>query len=192
VLLSDATALAKRGLMNGSRLGTFRTGPGYKLLAEDLVGLSSLLRNNWDRISTKTAITLAELDQAEELSRKLVAAVGAREQAPAVLAEVSVQRQRMFTLFVEAYDQVRRAVSLLRWDEGDLETIAPSLYSGRGNFRKKAEPQPATLPGTPTPSSPTAPTLPGTSASLPPPVATTSASASPVATGLPSSSPFVG
>ena len=59
------------------------------------MGLSSLLRNNWDRIGSKTAITMAELDQAEELSRKLVAAVGAREQAPAVLAEVSVQRQRM-------------------------------------------------------------------------------------------------
>jgi hypothetical protein len=191
VLHMDATALANRGLMNGSPLSTFRTGPGYKLLAEDLVGLSSLLRNNWDRIGTKTAITLAELDQAEEISRKLVAAVGAREQAPAVLAEVAMQRQRMFTLFVEAYDQVRRAISLLRWNEGDLETIAPSLYSGRGNFRKKTDPQPTTPPVTTAPGTPSTPTLPGTPAPLPPPVGTAPANASPIAAGLPGSSSFV-
>jgi len=191
VLHSDATALAKRGLMNGSRLGTFKTGPGYKILAEDLVGLSSLLRHSWDSISSKTAITVAELDQAEEISRKLVAAVGAREQAPAILAEVAVQRQRVFTLFVQAYDQVRRAISMLRWNEGDLETIAPSLYSGRGNFRKKTDPQPATPPATTTPP---APGLPGTAVPLPSPVSVTvnaPTTTTPIAAGLPGSSSFV-
>ncbi|WP_438004954.1 hypothetical protein [Sorangium sp. So ce321] len=33
---------------------------------------------------------------------------------------------------MHAYDQTRRAVSYLRWNEGDAETIAPSLYKGRG------------------------------------------------------------
>ena len=56
---------------------------------------------------------MAELDQAEDLSDRLLSAVGAREQAPAVLAEVSVQRQRVFTLFVQPYDQVRRAISFV-------------------------------------------------------------------------------
>ncbi|MET0791648.1 MAG: hypothetical protein ABW061_09030, partial [Polyangiaceae bacterium] len=151
VLHSDATALAKRGLMNGSKLSSFKVSPGYKILAEDLVGLSSLLRHNWDKIGSKTAITMAELDQAEELSDKLLSAVGAREQAPAVLAEVAIQRQRVFTLFVDAYDQVRRAINFLRWEEADLETIAPSLYSGRGNVRRKADSQPTTPPTTTTP-----------------------------------------
>jgi len=63
VLHSDAIALAKRGLMNGARLRNFKTGPGYKISAEDLVGLSSLLRHSWGKIGTKTAITMAELDQ---------------------------------------------------------------------------------------------------------------------------------
>jgi hypothetical protein len=188
VLHSDATALAKRGLINGSKLSTFKVSPGYKILAEDLVGLSSLLRHNWDKISAKTAITMAELDQAEDLSDRLLSAVGAREQAPAVLADVSVQRQRVFTLFVDAYDQVRRAINYLRWEEGDLETIAPSLYAGRGNTRKKVDPQPTTPPVTPSPSTPT---LPGTPAPLPPPVATAPANASPIAAGLPGSSSFV-
>jgi hypothetical protein len=146
VLHSDATALARRGLISGARLSDLKAGPGYKLLAEDLVGLSALLRSNWETIGGKTAITLAELDQAEELSAKLLSAVGAREQGPAAVAEVSLQRQRVFTLFAEAYDQVRRAICFLRWNEGDLDSIAPSLYSGRGNVRRKAEPQPVTPP----------------------------------------------
>lgn len=189
VLHSDATALAKRGLMNGAKLSSFKVSPGYKILAEDLVGLSALLRNNWAQIGTKTAITMAELDQAEDLSDKLLSAVGAREQAPAVLAEVAVQRQRVFTLFVHAYDQVRRAISFLRWEEGDLETIAPSLYGGRGNVKKKVEPQPATPPATATPALPATPGLPGSP--LPAPAPTGAAGASPIATGLPGSSPFV-
>lgn len=185
VLHSDATALAKRGLMNGSKLSTFKVSPGYKILAEDLVGLSSLLRHNWESIGSKTAITMAELDQAGEFSDKLLSAVGAREQAPAVLADASVQRQRVFTLFVNAYHQVRRAIAFLRWEEDDLETIAPSLYSGRGNFRKKPEPQPQ-----PVTTTAVAPPLPS-AAHSPAPVGTAPANASPIAVGLPGSPSFV-
>ncbi|WP_437293039.1 hypothetical protein [Sorangium sp. So ce426] len=33
---------------------------------------------------------------------------------------------------MHAYDQTRRAIAYLRWNEGDADTIAPSLYKGRG------------------------------------------------------------
>jgi hypothetical protein len=143
-----------------------------------LVGLSSLLRHNWSSIENKTAITLSELDAAEELSDKLLTAVGAREQAPAVLAEVAQQRQRFFTLFVKAYDQVRRAVSYLRWSEDDLDAIAPSLYGNRTR-RKSAPEKPPTSPQTPTPA---APSSLAAASPLPSPA---------IAAGLPGSSPFM-
>ena len=146
LLHSDATSLTRRGLMNGSKLSKFRVSPGYKILAEDLVGISSLLRNNWPSIGSKTAITLAELDEAEELSDRLLSALAARAQAPAILASAAIQRQRVFTLFVAAYDEVRRAITFLRWKEGDLETVAPSLYSGRGNVRRKKSEAPPVAP----------------------------------------------
>jgi hypothetical protein len=123
-----------------------------------------------------------------------VSAVGSREEAPANVAEVAQQRQRNFTLFVKAYDEVRRAVSFLRWKEGDLDRIAPSLYSGRGNsnVRPKQEPQPV-VPATPPAQGGT--TI-GTGAATAP-AATAPASANTAHTpaagasnGLPGASPF--
>ena len=38
-------------------------------------------------------------------------------------------RQRAFTLLVTAYDEVRRAVTFVRWAEGDADAFAPSLYA---------------------------------------------------------------
>ena len=192
LMYSDAVALSNRGLISGDKLSEFKTNVGYKNLAFDLLGLSVLLRNSWIAIASKTAVTIDELDQAASIGEQLVAAVGAREQAPAVIADVAQQRQRTFTLFVNAYDQARRAISYLRWDEGDVESIAPSLYAGRTTSRKKPEPQPEppapVTPGTTT--TPVVPPLPGTPHS-PAPVGTTPASASPIAVGLPGSPSFV-
>jgi hypothetical protein len=46
-------------------------------------------------------------------------------------------KQRTFTLLATRYDQVRRAMSFLRWNEGDFEELAPSLYIGRNNGGRK-------------------------------------------------------
>jgi len=145
----DAVALAHRGLISGDRLSDFKDGTGYKNLAFDLLGLSSLLRDNWDKIASRTGIQLSELDDAELLGQQLMDAVGTREQAPATVAQVQAQRQGNFTLFSRSYDQVRRAISYLRWDEEDVDQICPSLYAGRGGRRKEAAPAasvPETIP----------------------------------------------
>jgi hypothetical protein len=103
---------------------------------------------------------------------------------------------------LKAYDQVRRAVTFLRWNEGDADRIAPSLYSGRGNSnaRKKTD---ATQPAAGEPAT-GAPAATGTTAtgSQSPPVApavagTAAASTAaahattPGASGFPGSNPFV-
>jgi hypothetical protein len=40
-------------------------------------------------------------------------------------------------LLANAYDQARRAITYLRWNKGDADLIAPSLYAGRGNARRR-------------------------------------------------------
>ncbi len=139
-LYSDAAALAHRGLINGDRLTEFKAAAGYKNLAFDLIGLAALLLENWERIVGKSALQLAEIERAELLGEQLVAAVGTRDQAPAVVSEVAQQRQRMFTLFLRSYDQVRRAVTFLYWNEDNVEDLCPSLYSGRTARRKTDTP----------------------------------------------------
>ena len=190
-LYQDALALSHRGLVNGTPLTEFKKNTGYKNLATDLIGLSSLLRNHWSQIGTRTAITPKELDHADDLSEKLLLAVGAREQAPAVIAEVAQLRQRLFTVFVNAYDEARRAISFLRWKENDIEKIAPSLYAGRTTRRAKTEtaPEPgASVTPAANPLAPSA-TVPVTGAV---PASPAASSPLPSLPGLPGSSPFAG
>lgn len=85
---------------------------------------------------------LAGKDNADLLGEKLVNALGTREQSPLVTAEVTQLRQRVFTLFVNAWDQVRRAVSYLRWNDDDVDDIVPSLYAGRTRRKTDAPPAP--------------------------------------------------
>ena len=134
----DAVALAHRGLLNGDRLADFKAKVGYKNLATDLLGLSALFREGWDKIASRTGVQLGELDEAELVGHQLMDAVSAREQAQGIVAQSQAQRQRNFTLFARSYNQARRAISFLRWDHGDLDQICPSLFAGRGGSRRKA------------------------------------------------------
>jgi hypothetical protein len=185
MLFADAMALAKRGVFDEARVAKLRSGPGYKNLAFDVVGLVQILRERWTDIANRTGVQQAELDQAAQLAQRLVTLVGLKEQAPAAANGVALLRQQAFSLLLNAYDEVRRAISFLRWHEQDAESIAPSLWSGRGN-RAAPEPEqpPVAAPGVPTApggSNPTAPTTP----------ASPSGAANPVAgVGLPGSAPF--
>jgi hypothetical protein len=181
VLQADATALAKRKILDEAQVTKLRGGSGYKNMAFEVVGLVGLLREHWDAIQGRSALKAEELEQAGQLAQELVTAVGTKEQAPVQVGAASLLRQQAFTLFMNAYDDARRAVSYLRWNEGDVDDIAPSLFEGHGGRgTPDVQPKPPTPPGPPTPA----------------PVATSSASvtgAAPsnaVPTGLPGSVPF--
>jgi hypothetical protein len=42
-------------------------------------------------------------------------------------------------LFLNTYNQERRAVHFLRWDQGDADAIDPSLYAVGRSARRKGE-----------------------------------------------------
>ena len=148
-LLSDAEALARRGLLNKDLVAEIRAGHGNIDIANDLVALGAAFTMNWSTISGKTAATLAEVERASVLGPLLLAALGVREQGSLQSsADPSATRAAMFTLFVNAYDETRRAVAYLRWHQGDADDIAPSFYKGRGGRppSSPAEPQTGTSP----------------------------------------------
>lgn len=128
-LMSDAEALARRGLLDADAVADIRAGQGDIDTANDLVALSALFTENWPEIGRRTAAREEEVRRAGDLGPKLLAALGVREfGATPGPTDMNDRLQRTFTLFVRAYDQARRAVTYLRWDEGDAELIAPSLY----------------------------------------------------------------
>jgi hypothetical protein len=184
LLVAEATTLAQRRLIDGQRLKDLKGANGYRNLATDLFTLAAMVRDVWPTLGGKTTLQLAELDQAETLGDRLLTAVGQREQGPAVVATSAENRQRAFTLFINAYDEVRRAVTFLRWHEEDVEEIAPSLY-GRPTRRKSSSDAP--VPVVPAAAKPAAATggehvqaaLAGANVK------------SPIGVGLPDSEPFI-
>ncbi len=175
VLRSDASALATRGIIDPARLSAFKGLTGFKNVAFELIDWANLMHEVWPTIEGKTALTQAEIEHAKDVGEKLVVAAGLREQGPAMVQDVARVRDQAFTLMMRAYDEVRRAVTFLRWKQGDADTIAPSLYAGRGG-RGKATKADAT-----TDTAPTAPAAP-----------TNGANNAPVATapGMPGGSPL--
>lgn len=133
LLLGDAEALGRRKLLDGKVVAEIRAGQGNIDKANDLVALSALFTTRWDDIEHKTAASLEEVRRAGELGPLLLAALGVRDHGVPLEPDAAAdQRRRAFTLFFRAYDEIRRAVSYLRWHEGDADQIAPSLYKGRG------------------------------------------------------------
>jgi hypothetical protein len=130
-LLSDATALSKRGFLDGKRLGELKGGPGYLNIGSDLSVLAQMIRDRWSEVAGKCAVQVGELDAAEGLYQRINAALGDRSQQANVANKATEDRVRAYTLVLEAYDEARRAIQYLRWHEGDAEKIAPSLYAGR-------------------------------------------------------------
>ena len=141
LLYADVQALIQREFIDAQEIREVRTGVGYKALAVDLTLLADAMRRKWEVTQNKTAVQLAELLRAQQLATGLLRVVGEREQAPAVVAAAAAKRSRAFTLFIRAYDEVRRAVTYLRWHEGDADLIAPSLYAGRAPAKRKREPE---------------------------------------------------
>jgi hypothetical protein len=148
----DATALSHRGLIDANKLKELRGPNGYKNLATDLAILASVLKESWPQIEGRTGIAPSELERALKLGQRLVRIVGLREQGPATVAVATELRQRAFTLLFRTYDNIRRAVTFLRWNGNEADAIAPSLYAGRGGGRRRAE--------TPSVETPQAPVVP--------------------------------
>jgi len=178
-LLADAQSLAQHGLVDSAQLAELKGANGFKNVAQDLQILAIALQANWANLQGKTPTTAADLETAMRMSARLMRIVGLREQGPAQLAAATDQRLRAFTLVLNAYDDIRRAVGYLRAREGDADSIAPALHPGRPR-RKPTEP-----PAPPTNTAPSPVTPPAA-----PPGATPSPTATPaVATGTSTTAP---
>jgi hypothetical protein len=126
-LLIAAEALAHRAMLDVDTIARIRKGGGADL-AGDLTLLASLFKDSWGKVSSKTAVERSEIDRAAELGPAVLVATAAKKHKS---TDTEGQRNRAFTLLLDAYDNARRAIGYLRWKEGDLDTIAPSLFKKR-------------------------------------------------------------
>ena len=170
---ADAVALVTRKLLDRSVLSKFEGLTGYKNVGFDLIDWATVMRDSWPVIQGKSGLSVEEVVKAKEIGQRLVRAAGLREQGPATIADVARVRNQAVSLLVNAYDEVRRGITFLRWNAEDVDTIAPSLYATKGRGKRPGagqEPEPVA----PTPAQP----LPAAQVAAP-------------AQGLPGALPFV-
>jgi len=199
IVLADATNLAVRGLVPADRLGELRGPVSPQATAFDVLAILKLLEAHEEQIGDKSSLTAEEKAQAKAQAERVLQALTARAFSDEEVAEATRQRQAAFTLFVRAYEEVKRGVVFLRWHEGDADELLPSLYSLKVGRRPRTTGSEVAKGSDSTGEAPTASSSgpgsggvngrPGPST----PVATTPSApaASPIAPGLPGAEPFL-
>lgn len=146
-LEADSNALALHGLIDREKLSELQGGVGYKSLATDLSIYAKVFIKSWNEIQNKVGFSAADVERAAKIGQRLIRVVGLREQATQAVEEATDIRLRAYTMLLRAYDEVRRAVTFLRWSHNDADAIAPSLFAGR--TRRKTPSVPAPVPDNP-------------------------------------------
>lgn len=193
LFLDEVRLLAKRGLVDGSFTDSFRNGQGYKTIAFELAALVNCLRTLPPAAAARVHVTHEELDAADAIARAITQELGLREQAPVVAAAASRTRSQAFTLVANTWDQIRRGMIYLRWNEGDADEIAPSIYATRAPRGRTAS-EVTVDAGGPTPPAEDVPQTPSTGSGRSGGGAGAGTSPSPstprIEPGMPGSSPF--
>jgi hypothetical protein len=156
-LLRSAELLAYFGAVSAQHVTAIRSGTGYLDAANDLIELARLFRTHWGEVAGRTPITQAEVSRAAELGALLLDALGRRRvgtDGAGQPGKDEEERLRAFWLFFWAYEDARRAVTFLRWYEGDVDTLVPSLFLARRR-RASSPDAPADGDADPTPEGPT-------------------------------------
>ncbi|UJR83829.1 hypothetical protein [Sandaracinus amylolyticus] len=130
LLLTDCDSLANRKLLDPARVDLGRPLQGYRTVITSTLVLVALLRESWATVRGKTPLTVEDIDRAERRATGLLHRLNAREQGSTRLPAADI-RARALGLLVKTYGEARRMLSYVRWWEGDADTIAPSLWSGR-------------------------------------------------------------
>jgi hypothetical protein len=138
LLHSDIENLILRRYVNKEALRDYKGLVGYRNVGMELQSLALLLKDHWETLQGKCATYPSELEHALKLSQRLQRGAGERDVKPREVTEEAELRNRMFTLFIDAYNDARRAIQYLRWREGDAFKIAPNLYrNNRPRGKKK-------------------------------------------------------
>lgn len=106
-------------------------------LAEEMTVAARRLLLHIDVVEQNSPLRRRALERACELSLRVLTQLGRR---PTLLddgEDVALTRWKAFALVERAWDDVRRALTYLRWREGDVEAIAPSLRTTRARRRPK-------------------------------------------------------
>ena len=147
-LLKAAEALAESGVIPDADVAPIRPGRGKVDTANDCVALAAVFRKHEKKIAGKTAITAADIAEADEVGSKLQTLLKPKgtpadnRLAPALATAVET-RNRFWTLVEQRHEQMWRIGAWL-WGHAVDEHVPP--LQSRTVTRAAAAPDPAAPP----------------------------------------------
>jgi uncharacterized protein with HEPN domain len=138
ITYADLTALVARGVVLASSVARIREGAGREDLASDLLDMDKEIDKARAKVGDRLWITVEEQTYLRTKGTELKHALASLTVAENIARQRIELRQRVYTLFINDYDELRRAATYLRWREGDADAVVPSLFA-RGR-RERAEP----------------------------------------------------
>jgi hypothetical protein len=160
-MLMWAAPLVGAGKLDAAAIARIKEGSGNKDAAGDLVALVGLYRARWEDVKSICGVTEQDLTRGAEIGPAVFAMISRREFQTSSISDGSLRVRRAWTLLDRAYSQCRRALSFLRFEEEDADTLAPSLRRNQGR-PQPTERTPVTPPPvieTQTPAAPAAPVI---------------------------------
>jgi hypothetical protein len=140
IAIADALPLVARGVVSPSEVESLKDGQGRDDLSRDLLRLASIFQEVLDKGEVPTAVTKAEVAYMRNRAEAIRSAVETAD-ANKKRREHADLRARIYTLFVNDWSQIRRAITYLRWNDGDADTLAPSLFlKGKRGSSSPSEP----------------------------------------------------
>ena len=134
---SHIESLIADGMLDTTVLRGLSKRKGYARVAADLGLLVVIFQTHWAELEHRICYTQADLDRAEGISSRMTRFAERRKRKSVEENKWLDLESRAFTLLVRSYDQARRAVVFLRWNHGDADKIAPSLYAARWKHKRK-------------------------------------------------------
>ena len=138
VLLSCLEACAKHGLVSPERWKRLQKTNGFLGVATDLGVLVAIFRAEPVLMQRQGLVGPSDLARGDYISLALLTIAGRRRHRRDNVQEASDMRARAFTLLMRNYERVRLAVQYMRFDHGDADEIAPTLF-GKRTSRKQRE-----------------------------------------------------
>jgi hypothetical protein len=127
--------LMAEGLFDPKVLAAARSGTSVRDRASDLSVLTVEYRANEAKLAGKMPLSREDIARAAYVSRAVIDSLVDRASSSEARAAATRDRQLAATLFARTWSEIRRAVTWLRWNDGDADTLAPSLYSVDGGRR---------------------------------------------------------
>ncbi len=129
IALAELTPLANRGFVDQAVIDQIVAGRGRDDLISDLYALNTVFTKLRAKLGDRLWFTPADQEELNVGASTLENAINRKGVRNVKNQENAELRQRMYTLFVSDYNQLRRQITYYRWDNRDADLIAPTLFA---------------------------------------------------------------